>query len=290
MTAYEQWDIVSSVGRTALGVAAARALETRDGGLVDDPFAERLVRAAQPDGEFAAAIDGAADDQDAQQLWPALSAHVGTRSQFFDEFFEGSAAGVRQAVLLASGLDTRPHRLDWPAGSRVFEIDQPQVIDFKERVLSGAEARCEHRAIRADLREDWPSALVGAGFDAEAPTAWLAEGLLSYLPPEAERDLLDNITRLSAPGSQLAMERADYSGTSTEDPFFECLARRFGVDLGQLVYRADLSRTLDGLTDRGWRLEQDLDGAALAEQYARDISGPGEEFVGRVRFAVARLG
>lgn len=291
MTAYEQWDIVSSVGRTALGVAAARALEARDGGLVDDPYADQLVRAAQPDGEFAAAIDGTADDRDAQQLWPALSAHVGTRSRFFDDFFErAAAAGVRQAVLLASGLDTRPYRLDWPAGSRVFEIDQPQVIDFKQDALSGTEPRCEYRALRADLREDWPSALSGAGFDAAAPTAWLAEGLLSYLPPEAERDLLDSVTRLSAPGSQLAVERADYSQTSPDDPFFESLARRFGVDLGQLVYRGDLSRTLDGLTDRGWKVEQDPDGAALAERYGRDISGPGEEFVGRVQFAVARLG
>ena len=293
MTAYEQWDIVSSVGRTALGVAAARALETRDGGLVDDPFAEGLVRAAQPDGEFAAAIDRTADDRDAQQLWPALSAHVGTRSRFFDDFLEGAAAGgARQAVLLASGLDTRAHRLDWPAGSRVFELDQQQVIDFKEHALSGqaAEPRCEHRAIRADLREDWSTALLDAGFDPEAPTAWLAEGLLSYLPPEAERDLLDSITRLSAPGSRLAVERADYSTATEDDPFFESLARRFGVDLGQLVYRGDLSRTLDGLTERGWGVQQDLDGAAIAEQYGRDISGPGEEFVGRVRFAVAHLG
>ena len=172
----------------------------------------------------------------------------------------------------------------------MFEIDQPQVIDFKQDALSGTEPRCEHRAIRADLREDWPSALFGAGFDAAAPTAWLAEGLLSYLPPEAERDLLDNITRLSAPGSRLALERADYSTTSADDPFFESLGRRFGVDLSQLVYRRTLSPTLDGLAERGWRVEHDPDGAALAEQYGRDISGPGAEFVGRVQFAVARLG
>lgn len=291
MPAYEQWDVVSSVGRTALGVAAARALETRDGGLVVDPFAEQLVRAAQPDGEFAAVIDGMADDQDAQQLWPALSAHVGTRSRFFDDFFEQAAAGgVRQVVLLASGLDARPYRLDWPAGCRVFEVDQPQVIDFKEHTLSGVgEPRCEHRALRADLREDWPSALLDAGFDPEVPTAWLAEALLSYLPPETERDLLESITRLSAAGSRLALQRADYSTASRDDPFFECLSRRFGIDLGQLVYPGDRARTLDELTERGWRVEQDRDGAELGEQYGRRACGPGEKFVNRVHFAVARF-
>ncbi len=290
MTPYEQWDIVSSVGRTALGVAAARALETRDGGLVDDPYAEQLVRAAQPDGEFAAAIDDTADDQDAQQLWPALCAHTGTRSRFFDDFLErAAAAGVRQAVLLASGLDTRPYRLDWPTGSRVFEIDQPQVIDFKQHALSGTEPRCEHHAIRADLREDWPAALLDAGFDPEAPTAWLAEALLSYLPSEAERELLDNITRLSTTGSRFALQRADYSTATKDDPFFESLSRRFGVDLGQLAYPGDRSQTLDELTDRGWHVQQDQDGAELGEQYGRRASGPGEEFVNRVHFAIAHL-
>ena len=111
-------------------------------------------------------------------------------------------------MILASGLDSRAYRLPWPAGTVVYEIDQPQVIDFKTTTLAGigAEPTATRRTVPIDLREDWPTALKAAGLDTTAPTAWLAEGLLIYLPPEAQDRLFDNITALSVPGSTIATE------------------------------------------------------------------------------------
>src|SRR6202000_933978 len=131
------------------------------------------------------------------------------RTKFFDEFFlDATNAGIRQAVILASGLDARAYRLPWPDGTMVYEIDQPQVIEFKSRALAelGAAPHSARKAVAVDLRDDWPSALLQAGFDPDQPSAWSAEGLLGYLPPEAQDRLLDTITALSAPGSRIATE------------------------------------------------------------------------------------
>jgi methyltransferase (TIGR00027 family) len=82
----------------------------------------------------------------------------------------------------------------------VYEIDQPTVIAFKAQTLAdlGADPTADLRAVAIDLRNDWPTALRGAGLDPTQPSAWSAEGLLPFLPPEAQDALLDNITQLSA--------------------------------------------------------------------------------------------
>ena len=128
---------------------------------------------------------------------------MGVRTKYFDEYFvEATDNGVRQVVILASGLDSRAYRLPWPDGTVVYEIDQPQVIEFKTTTLAGigAQPTATRRTVAIDLRADWPTALQAAGLDTTAPTAWLAEGLLIYLPPDAQDRLFDNITALSAPG------------------------------------------------------------------------------------------
>src|SRR6478735_3072170 len=199
-TENDTWDLASSVGATATMVAAARAIATTaDDALINDPFAEPLVRAVGVQ---------------------RMTDNMAVRTKFFDEFFlaatgggnpaDATASGVRQAVILASGLDARAYRLQWPAGTTVYEIDQPEVIEFKSTTLAefGAEPTAERRTVAIDLRHDWPSALIAAGFDPSQPTAWSAEGLLGYLPPEAQDRLLDTITELSAPGSRLATESA----------------------------------------------------------------------------------
>jgi methyltransferase (TIGR00027 family) len=134
---------------------------------------------------------------------------MAARTRFFDEFFQDATqAGIRQAVILASGLDARAYRLAWPADMTLFEIDQPEVIEFKTSTLAGlgAAPQTDRRTVAIDLRQDWPTALLEAGLDKSRPTAWIAEGLFGYLPPEAQDALLENITALSAPGSRFACE------------------------------------------------------------------------------------
>ena len=210
----DTWNLATSVGATATMVAAARAIATKaDNPLIEDRFAEPLVQAVGVDffTRWAAGeIDTTEVDLD-ESSWKLghMPDAMAARTRFFDQFFrEATRAGIRQAVILASGLDARAYRLAWPAGMTVFEVDQPEVIEFKTTTLAGlgAAPKADRRTVAIDLRGDWPTALLEAGLDASRPTAWIAEGLFGYLPPEAQDRLLDNITALSAEGSHFACE------------------------------------------------------------------------------------
>ncbi|MEU3355075.1 SAM-dependent methyltransferase [Streptomyces sp. NPDC037389] len=270
----QQWDVVSGVGVTALAVAAARAVETsRPDALIEDPYALGFVEAAGAPVEMPTTQAEAAAFDD-QGYWSEVSTYVAVRTRAFDDYFRRAAeAGVTQAVLLASGLDARAFRLPWPEGAVIHEIDQPLVLDFKLRVLRehGATAGGVHRPVGADLREDWPAALEAAGFDRARPTAWLAEGLLPYLPPEAEERLFQEIHRLSAPGSRLAVEIiGNMSGaltyTSADDS-----VRTLGVNALDLIHTEQRPAPADHLTGLGWSARS-VAATEAAADYERPLS------------------
>lgn len=266
VNANQQWDIVTSVGLTALGVAAARAVETgRDGALVRDRFAEPFVRAANPPQPMPTSPH---DPATADGHWAWMADFLAVRSRYFDEYFaEAGRSGVRQLVLLAAGLDSRSFRLDWPAGSRVFEVDQPKVLEFKDRVLAeqGAQPASERRIVDTDLREDWTSALTAAGFDPSVPTAWLVEGLTPYLPAAAEQQLFAEIDRLSAPGSRVGVEWVHDVAAMLEEPAFRPSAELLGVDLAELWSTEPRVPADERLRGLGWAMRSET----LAEAGAR---------------------
>jgi len=205
----DTWDIKTSVGSTALFVAAARALEAQKPDPVAvDPFAEVFCRAVG--GEWGELLDGGAPEHALKSEFGAGFVNFqGVRTRYFDTFFSRAAtAGVRQIVLLAAGLDSRAYRLDWPDGTVVYELDQPRVLDFKRAALAGVRPTAQRREVAVDLRDDWPRALLQHGFDPAAPSAWIAEGLLIYLPATAQVQLFSGIDALSAPGSYVAVEEA----------------------------------------------------------------------------------
>jgi methyltransferase (TIGR00027 family) len=258
----DTWDLASSVGATATAVAASRAMASQNpDALLDDPWADPLVRAVGID-TFVKLIDGEIGQTDDPLLnRQAMNEQIAVRTRFFDDFFlQATGSGIRQAVILASGLDTRAYRLPWPAGTVVFEIDQPQVIAFKTRTLAdlGAEPTAQRRTVAIDLRDDWPAALIDAGFDTRQPTAWSAEGLLVYLPPDAQDRLFDNIAGLSAAGSRIATEHMDL--TDVPSDWAERLterSRRIGsnINLAELFYTGDRNTAADYLEGHGWRVE-----------------------------------
>jgi len=258
----DSWGPGSSVGATATMVAASRALASQGpNALLNDPLADPLVRAVGLD-PFVRIIDGEIDfEDDALFNRKTRREQITVRTRFFDDFFTGATAdGVRQAVILASGLDTRAYRLPWPAGTVVYEIDQPQVIAFKTDTLAdlGAAPTAERRTIAIDLRDDWPAALRDGGFDVTRPTAWSAEGLLPYLPPEAQDRLFDHITALSAPGSRLATEHVPDPNAFTDERLQRISERwqRFGFNLNaaDLFYRGERNVVVDYLTTHGWQV------------------------------------
>ena len=260
----DTWDITTSVGSTALFVAAARALEAqKPEPLVLDPFAEVFSRAAG--GVWADVLD--ATEGDADDVVGRLRSDFGrhfvsfqaARTKYFDAYFAAAAdAGVRQIVLLAAGLDSRAYRLPWPDGTVVYELDQPLVLEFKRAALSDLDAAptAERREVAVDLRDDWPGALKAAGFDPRQPSAWIAEGLLIYLPAAVQEQLFAGIDALSAPGSRVAVEE----GRPMPDQAFAAKQQE-ERDAGQvgtfftLVYNEQHAPTGEWFTARGWSAE-----------------------------------
>jgi methyltransferase (TIGR00027 family) len=255
----DRWDLATSVGATATMVAAQRALSTHEK-LIDDPYAAPLVRAVGID-VYVRLVNGQIPVGTESEFDPQRMARgMACRTRFYDKFFlDAAQSGINQVVILASGLDARAYRLPWPAGTVVYEVDMPEVIAFKTLTLTdlGAEPTAERRTVAIDLRDDWAAALRAAGFDPKAPAAWSAEGLLVYLPDEAQDALFDNITALSATDSRLAFEFvpdttvfADERWRAHHDRMSEL---GFEIDFNELVYHGHRSHILDHLTQRGWR-------------------------------------
>ena len=257
----DTWDIATSVGSTAVMVAAARAGETdRADPLIRDPYAKMLVAGAGTgvweymlEDSF---IEKVADTGDGGPEAAAVFQHMGNyqavRTHFFDAYFaEAVAQGIRQVVILASGLDSRAYRLDWPAGTTVFEIDQPKVLEYKSATLAehGVEPSATLRHVPVDLRVDWPAVLREAGFDESAPTAWLAEGLLMYLPADAQDLLFERVSALSTAGSRIAAETFGVHSAERRAQMrerFEQLAEKLEMDQGARRPRADVRRSRPG--------------------------------------------
>ncbi|MCV7426421.1 class I SAM-dependent methyltransferase [Mycobacterium montefiorense] len=280
-TDQDSWDLASSVGATATMVAAARAVASNeDNPIISDPFAGPLVRAVGLDF-FRRMVDGELTTEETPEGGlgdlQVETDSIAVRTRFFDDFFQGAARdGIRQAVILAAGLDARAYRLSWPNGSVVYEVDQPQVIEFKTTTMSslGAAPATERRTVSIDLRDDWPAALRSSGFDVTQPTSWSAEGLLMYLPPEAQDRLFDNITSLSAPASVLATEFHPPSETTMSQRAQEFNQRWLNlgcdIDLSGLFFDGDRNDVVEYLSGHGWQVNSRPRRELFAD-YGRDF-------------------
>lgn len=253
----DQWDIVSGVGYTALLVAGWRALHAAsEQPLVRDDYARLFIEAsADPYLTDLLANPGSSEHENA---FPRL---YGVQTRFFDDFFTAAVdAGIRQAVIVAAGLDSRAYRLEWPTGTTVFEIDLPKVLEFKAQVLSGhgRQAKARRREVAADLRTDWPAALVAAGFDPQRPSAWSLEGLLPYLTSEAHESLFASIGELSASGSRLAIgalgSRLDHEQLAALEESHPGVNVAGDVDFSSLTYENPMDPA-EWLAGHGWAVE-----------------------------------
>lgn len=273
----DSWEITEGVGATALGVAAARAAETEsENPLISDPFARVFLDAAG-DGvwnwfgspEVPPEIAEAAPDVPLRMQ--GMRDYMASRTMFFDQFFlQANNAGVRQAVILAAGLDARAWRLPWLGGTTVFELDQPQVLQFKVSTLQERRAlpRCNLVNVAVDLRQDWPAALQYAGFDASAPSAWTVEGLLQFLPAAGQDQLFERIHSLVAPGSRIAVEALgpEFNNPEARErqranmQRYRELAAKLGrgedeiPDFEELWYFEDRTDVGDWLRSHGWNV------------------------------------
>lgn len=250
----DSWTITSSVGRTALLVALGRALETRrPDALISDRFAEAFVRAAGDDSLTPEAIEEvvAADPAVADSVTMLRDMMAARTLRIDTAVADATASGCAQAVILASGLDARAHRLPWAPGTPVFEVDQPAVLEFKNEVLDGLDAQTAARrtTVACDLRDDWLGALREAGFREDITTVWLAEGLLPYLRAEDQQALLTTIRSVAPSGSVLIL---DVPREPFEPDHADFDASAFGVTMDELFFDIGQFDTQDWLDGHGW--------------------------------------
>src|SRR5271163_487523 len=288
----DTWDINESVGATALGVAGGRAKETQSADpLISDPYAKLFLEAAG-DGIWRVYLDDELPaelvdvDPQFEARMQAMLGYTACRTRFFDEYFLAAAGdGIRQAVILAAGLDSRAWRLAWPDGSVVYEIDQPKVLAFKTGTLESHAVSpiASHVGVGIDLRLDWPTALVEAGFDPSIPTAWSAEGLLPYLTAEAQDLLFNRIDSLSAPGSRVAVEAFTNEFFSPDSfarreeqmgRYRAAAVKLGGIDItesGNLLYEEERTEVADWLRTHGWVVTAAMSADALMAANNRAI-------------------
>ncbi len=287
----DSWEITESVGSTALGVAAARAAETvSENPLIQDPFAQLFLDAAGPgmwsltsDPKLLAALSEREPDVGAHRQ--VMVDFMAVRTKWFDELFlDAVSSGIRQVVILASGLDSRSWRLPWPDGTTVYELDQAKVLEFKSGTLQrhGAQPAARLVNVAVDLRDDWPKALRQASFDASAPTMWSAEGLLRYLPAAAQDLLFERIDSLSAPGSRLATNgpskhavNPDLLARQREQStrFRAAAAEVLGAEIPNvedLWYPESRTEIVDWLGEHGWEASA-IGMADLLARHGRDV-------------------
>lgn len=306
----DTWDINESVGATALGVAGGRAAETNSADpLISDPYAHLFLEAAgdgiwkiylndEPPAELADI------DPRFKERMQSMMSYMGSRTKFFDDFFLAAAAdGIRQSVILAAGLDARAWRLAWPEGSVVYEIDQPKVLAFKIETLEAHDATpiATHVSVGIDLRQDWPQALVEAGFDPTAPTAWSAEGLLPYLTADAQDLLFDRIQSLSARGSRVAVEAftndffsaESFARREEQTEQYRAAALKLGgrdiTEVGNLLYEEQRTEVPDWLRAHAWNVVTATTAEDLLASNNRSISADLEDAVPESVFVEGRL-
>ncbi len=273
----DSWEITESVGATALGVAAARAAETRsENPLISDPFAQVFLDAAG-DGvwNWHSAPQLPTELIDAEPELPlqmqSMVGYMASRTAFFDQFFvDATRAGIRQAVILAAGLDARSWRLPWPDGTTVYELDQPRVLEFKSSTLAehGAVPACNRVPVAVDLRQDWPVALQRAGFDLSAPSVWSAEGLMPYLPAAAQELLFDRVHGLTVAGSRVAVEAL---GPKFLDPEYRANRRERMDRIRSLMAEVDPQREIPR-TDELWYFEEREDVGDWFRRHGWDVT------------------
>jgi methyltransferase (TIGR00027 family) len=301
-TADDSWDIVTGVGATALAVASMRAIEARKPEpIARDDYAQHFVAAtAQQAPIFTEMLNDPAIAAEADVA--VFSSYVGARTRYFDDFFtQAGAAGIRQAVILAAGLDVRGYRRGWVPGTSLYELDLPKVLEFKTDVLAehGVAATTSVHALPVDLRDDWPTVLTAAGFDPAQPSAWLAEGLLPFLPGAAQDLLFQRVAELSAPGSRFAVEDFAPPGAGASqmgDAMAEggTLHRMFAsftdgsADPSSLSFGDERADTVTWLQQRGWTVSPTTAGELLAA-YGRAGDDDFTNSMGKSRYFTAVL-
>jgi methyltransferase (TIGR00027 family) len=265
----------------AMGRALAHARRSIPG--FDDPYALELL----PD-DYRAAVE-----RRIRREWPrtrreAMLALVagftermmGPRTVEIDEGLRALPPG-HQLVILGAGLDARAYRMRELSESVAFEVDHPASQAFKLRQTAGMRPctrELHHVAVDFE-RERLGDRLAHAGHAPDAPTAWVFEGVISYLSPPEVEAAIDGIAERSAPGSRLL---ATYNEWSLVRRVFSGVTRRSGEPQRGAFSPEQMARLL---SERGFVVRSDRDGFERARRH-KVAPSVGDRFLFRFHHVV----
>jgi len=272
--------VETELAATARATAAWRAVESaRAAALFHDPWAAALAGQAM-------VSQLASQPPDVQAR---AASYTIVRTRFFDDWLTVHT-DCRQVVLLGAGFDTRAFRLAWPAGTTLWELDQPAVLAAKDAALAGERpsAGCTRRTLAADLTGPaWPQALLEAGLAVDQPTVWLAEGLLPYLEPPAVETLLGQVSDLSAAGSRLGADLVTEGFMAARNAYVATLAPAVAPWQVVALFHSGTDAPAALLGHHGWRLERLTHPGASDADFGRWV-GPAELGAGFLLVAAVR--
>ncbi|PKU22088.1 class I SAM-dependent methyltransferase [Telmatospirillum siberiense] len=251
---------METVSYTAQWTAAARAVESERGeaALFRDDFARYL---AEPKGfELLEKYKGS-----------GVAEYVAIRTKYVDDAIERflEKTGIRQIVLVASGMDSRAYRLPWPDDAVLYEVDHASLFDVKSSRLEKLSVPRRVRTVEVgvDLAGDWLPALEASGYRSDEKTLWVAEGLLFFLTEVQAHGLLSTLARASSPGSRLITDMT--SATLLRHPITQSFLNSLRNDGTPWLFGSDDPPAF--LQSAGWTLT--------------DLSQPGEPGAGEGRWS-----
>lgn len=262
----------SGVALTAVAMARERQVESRrDDRLFDDPWAGAMVAEARDTVQDAPSwlLDGTT----LADIVPGMVDYVAVRTRWIDDQLADwmrclGPATPGQVVLLGSGLDTRPLRLERPPGIRCFVLDFPATVGYVQRVLASAGATVPKNTtfIGADLTGDWAGDLREGGLSVHQPTVWVVEGVLMYLNESEAGDLVTRLRALCGRDGHLLTDLAHPN--IHHNGLFRAGHRRLGENSSPI--RCAIGDPVEWLAARGWTATV-VDPTALSTHQRRAV-------------------
>ena len=132
----------------------------------------------------------------------------GIRVLLFDQAIEKHMDNVEQLVIPGVGFDLIANKYTNGTSLKVFEIDQTNTINLKQKTLQKSGIKSDwitYIPVDYDV-ESWSKKLVDVGFDATKKTLFLWQSVSLYLTPKQVETTLLEMKQLAAPGSVIVQD------------------------------------------------------------------------------------
>jgi methyltransferase (TIGR00027 family) len=191
------------------------------------------------------------------------------RKRYIDEKLTASQNEIEALVNLGAGFDTRPYRVPALSGLPVWEVDQRENVQAKERRLRKAFGTipANVKLVTVDFdRDDLGATLTAHRYSAGKRTFFVWEAVTQYLTEQGVRATFDWLAK-AAPASRLAFTyvrkdfldgKSFYGWESGYKRFVASKIWRFGMEPQDCAAF---------LKNYGWQIIEDAGYDELAEKY-----------------------